>query len=147
MAATTTKGIDAIPALLYSENEELRVSSITRMATLRQEIAADVARIDDMFRSKEQEMLAAVADWRKADTPQERAGAAHVVGRLQRDLAELDMDRQKARYPHRYIQEQTLERSVINPDTQDKRKIVDSVMVSKPMIANASDRLIAVDTV
>jgi hypothetical protein len=141
MAATT--GVDALPTILHSENEQLRASAIARLSTIRQEIAAAVAAADESFRAKEQECLEAVALWRRAATSQERAAAALVVGGLQRELAKLDEARQVARYPHRFIQERKLQRSVIDADTRDERVIQHPVLLLRPFTSDVAQRTIA----
>jgi hypothetical protein len=135
--------VDAIPTILQSENEQLRASAVTRLSTLRQDIAAAVVAADESFRTKEQECLEAVATWRRAATPQERAAAALTVGGLQRELAKLDEARQAARYPHRFIQERVLQRSVIDPDTRDERVIRHPVLLARPLATDAEERSIA----
>ncbi len=104
MERKRTKGVDAIPIIVHSKNEQLRVAAITRMTTLREEIAAAASAADEAFRAKEQEYLEAVAAWKRTGTPQERGAAAAAVGTLQRELGKLDETRQSQRYPHRFIQ-------------------------------------------
>lgn len=142
MERKRTKGVDAIPTIVHSTNEQLRAAAITRMATLREEIAVAVRTADEAFRGKEQEYLEAVASWRRTTTPQERGSAALVVGAFQRELAKLDEDRQNRRYPHRFIQTQQLFRTVIDADTRDVRKIPHPVFVERTMTTDPKDRTI-----
>lgn len=135
-----TKGVDAIPTIVHSTNEQLRASAIARMKTLREEIMAATKAADEEYRAKEQEYLEAVAAWKRTATPQERAAAARTVGALQRDLARLDETRQTARYPHRFIQKQELFRTVIDADTRDQRKIPHPVFVERNMSTDPADR-------
>ncbi len=140
MAATRVQGVDAIPTILHSTNEQLRASAVARMASLREEIAAAVKAADEAFRAKEQEYLEAVAIWKQSATSQERAAAAMGIGKLQRDLASLEERRQSAKYPHRFLQSQELARIVINPDTRDERKIPHPVFVERTMTTIAAER-------
>ena len=138
MAAT--RGVDAIPTILHSANEQLRVSAIARMASLRDEITTNVTSADEAFRVKEQEYLEAVAIWKQSATPQERASAAMGIGKIHRELASLEERRQAAKYPHRFLQSQELGRIVINPDTRDERKIPHPVFVERTMTTTAAER-------
>lgn len=135
------KGIDALPTIVHSTNEQLRASAITRMKTLRDERAAAVKAADESFRAAEQEYLEAVATWKRS-VPQERGATAAAVGKLHRTLVELDETRQTARYPHRFIQKRELFRSVIDADTRDTRKIPHPVFVNQTMTTDAADRMI-----
>ncbi len=142
MEGKRTKGLDAIPTIVHSENEQLRASAITRMKTLRDEITAAVKGADEEYRAKEQEYLEAVAAWKRTATPQERGAAALTVGSLQRDLARLDEERQAAKYPHRFIQQRELLRRVINADTRDERKIPHPVFVERTATTDPVERMI-----
>ena len=136
----TARGIDALPTILHSTNEQLRASAIVRMTTLREEINAAVKVADEAYRMKEQDYLQAVADWKQSATSQERASAAIKVGHLQRELAALEEIRQSAKYPHRFLQIKELARVVINPDTRDERKIPHPVFVERIMTTTAAER-------
>ncbi len=138
----TTRGIDALPTILHSANEQLRASAIVRMTTLREEINAAVRTADEAYRMKEQEYLEKVAAWKQSATSQERAAGAIDVGRLQRELATLEEHRQSAKYPHRFLQLKELARVVINPDTRDERKIPHPVFVERTMTTTAAERTI-----
>ncbi len=142
MERKRTKGVDAIPIIVHSKNEQLRVAAITRMTTLREEIAAAASAADEAFRAKEQEYLEAVAAWKRTGTPQERGAAAAAVGTLQRELGKLDETRQSQRYPHRFIQKMELFRSVIDADTRDTRKIPHPVFVERTMTTDPTDRTV-----
>ena len=135
------RGLDAIPTIVHSTSEQLRASAVTRMKTLREERAAAYRAADEAFRAKEQDYLEAVAAWRRT-VPQERAAAAVAVGALHRELAKLDETRQTARYPHRFIQTQSLFRVVMDADTRDQRKIPHPVFVGQTMSTDAKDRSI-----
>jgi hypothetical protein len=142
MERKRSKGVDAIPTIVHSTNAQLRVSAITRMATLREERVAAVKAADEAYRGKEQEFLEAVSTWKRAATPQERGVAAVEVGTLQRELAKLDEARQHERYPHRYIQTRELFRSVVDADTRDMRKIPHPVYVERTVATDPVDRMI-----
>ncbi len=142
MERKRTKGVDAIPTIVHATNAQLRASAITRMTTLREERAAAVKAADEAYRVKEQEFLEAIADWKRAATPQERGAAAVIVGKYQRDLAKLDEARQEERYPHRFIQKQELFRTVIDADTRDTRKIPHPVFVERTVATDPVDRTI-----
>lgn len=135
------KGVDALPTIVHSTNEQLRASAITRMKTLRDERTAAVKAADETFRTAEQEYLEAVATWKRA-VSHERAAAAIAASKLHRILVELDEKRQMARYPHRYIQKREMYRSVIDADTRDTRKIPHPVFVNQGMTTDAADRTI-----
>jgi hypothetical protein len=137
-----TKGLDAIPTIVHSENEQLRASAITRMKTLRDEITAAVKGADEEYRAKEQDFLAAVATWKQSANQQERGAAALTVGSLQRDLVRLDEERQAAKYPHRFIQTRELLRSVLNAETRDERKIPHPVYLERGLTTDPAERTI-----
>jgi hypothetical protein len=141
MEGKRTKGLDAIPTIVHSTNEQLRASAIARMNTLREDRLAAVQAADEMYRVKEQECLEAVATWKRA-APHERSAAAMAVGSLQRELAREDEARQSAKYPHRFVQKQELMRTVIDPDTRDMRKIPHPVFAQQLMTTDAADRTI-----
>lgn len=141
MEERRSQGVDAIPTIVHSTNEQLRASAITRMKTLREERAAAVKAADETFRTAEQEYLEAVATWKRAE-PQERGAAAATVGDLHRRLVHLDEVRQMERYPHRFIQTREMFRSVINADTRDTRKIPHPVYASQTMTTDPTDRSI-----
>jgi hypothetical protein len=138
------KGVDAIPTILYSDNEQLRGAAITRMTTLHDELHAGWHAADEAFRAKEQEFLEAVAAWRRAgNSVTGRGEAAATVGRLQAELAELDKVRQSALYPHRFVQTKELFRTVIDADTRDQRKIPHPVYLENAMRTGAVERTVA----
>ena len=141
MKRERTKGLDAIPTILYSNNEQLRVLAIARMTTLREERLVAVKAADEAYISKEREYLEAVSVWKRTAS-QGRATAAYAVGELQRDLAKAGETRQLAMYPYRFIQSHELIRAVIDPDTRDTRKIPHPVFVGHTMATNATDRTI-----
>ncbi len=140
-----TKGVDAISILTQSAhagNEQLRAAAITRMNTLRADIATATGAADEAYRAKEQEYLQAVAAWRQATDAQERGLRARLVGTLQKDLTALDERRQAARFPHRYVQMQDLFRTVIDADTRDTRKIPHPVFVERTATTSPTERSI-----
>lgn len=135
-------GLDALPTLLHSPQEQLRASAQARLAAIREDIQQAVRVADEAFRHEEEAYLAAVAAWTRAATEAERAQAALAVGRLQVALAAADTQRQSARYPHRFIQQKDLLRNVIDPDTRDLRTIPFPVFVERTMTTTPTDRTI-----
>jgi hypothetical protein len=114
------------------------------MTTLRDELAAEWHAADEAFRAKEQEFLEAVAAWRRAgDSVTGRGEAAMAVGHLQAELAKLDVARQAARYPHRFIQTKELFRTVVDADTRDQRKIPHPVYLENVMRTAPAERTVA----
>jgi hypothetical protein len=142
MERKRAKGMDAIAILVNSTNEQLRASATTRLTSLREEIHQAVHAADEEYRGREAEFLEAVTAWKRADSVQERTETALVVGRLQKDLVKLDEMRQRARYPHRYIQQKDLFRNVIDPDTRDMRTIPFPVYVERTVTSDPTERSI-----
>jgi hypothetical protein len=136
------KGLDAIAILVNSTNPQLRASAATRMTALREEVQTAVKTADDAYRAKEAEFLEAVGVWKRADSVQERAEAADKVGQIQRELAKSEEIRQKARYPHRFIQQKDLYRNMIDPDTRDTRTIPFPVYVERTIATTPTERSI-----
>lgn len=146
MDGKRTKGLDAIAILANSTNEQLRASATTRMTSLREDITKAVDAADVVYREKEAEYLVAVSYWKRAASAQERTEAAQKVGHLQRELAKTEEVRQSARYPHRFIQQKDLFRSVIDPDTRDARVIPFPVYLERTMASNPTERSILIPT-
>lgn len=101
--ADTQKGIDPIAYLLHGENTQLRASAAARLQSLREDRkeAVEVARA--AYRQKEKELLAAVLEWKQADA--DRSDRAIDVGRMQKELANLDKERRTIEYTFRFQQQ------------------------------------------
>ncbi len=101
--ADTQKGLDPIAYLLYGENAQLRASATTRLQSLREDRKGAVQVARDSYRQKEIQLLDAVQEWRQADA--DRADRALTVGKLQKELANLDKERRNIEYSHRFLQQ------------------------------------------
>ncbi len=143
------QSVDAIALIAgagpSSIGSELRASAIARMSNLQEQIRITTHDAEESFRAKEAEYLEAVATWKMAASASERAEAALIVGRLQKSLAALDTLRQSSRYPHRYVQEKKLYRSVLDADTKDMRFIPFPVFTGSSMTTVAAERGITVE--
>ncbi len=99
----TQKGLDPIAYLLYGENAQLRASAATRLQSLREDRIGAVENARATYRQKETQLLAAVLEWKQADA--DRSEKALEVGKLQKELANLDKERRNIEYTFRFQQQ------------------------------------------
>jgi hypothetical protein len=137
-----TKAIDAIGYLNQGADPQLREQSATRMATLASERSAATESINELFRAKERELLERHSQWKLAENSAIRSSLATEIGSLQKDLAELDLQRRQATFPKRYILEKELKRIVLDDDSGMKRTAQRSVFAVNNATTDAKDRAI-----
>lgn len=102
--ADSQKGIDPVAYLTYGENAQLRASATTRLQALREDRVGAVENARIAYRQKEKELLEAVLEWKQAEDTDRSERALH-VGRLQKELSSLDMERRNIEYSHRFLQQ------------------------------------------
>ena len=136
--------MDAVAILVTTTDEQLRAAASARLGEIRQQVHANFEDLNTKFMEREEEYLQAVADWKRASSPQERAEAAARVGSIHVELEELETHRQAAKYPHRTVQTKNLLREVADPDTRDKRTIPYSVFVGRLATTTPASRQVPV---
>jgi hypothetical protein len=142
---TLAKGKDAIAVLVRDDTSpELRAEAETRMSDLTRELEGKRAAGFEAYREVEHQLLQAVQSWKESDAP--KSEKAMEIGRLQAHLETLDEARSKAKYPIRYIQEGIHERRVVDPASQDVRKIPYELYCTVVRYSDSAARTIAKDT-
>lgn len=141
---TIGKGVDAISELQISGFRAPEAQQLLETAAQSRAVAVDA--VNQAFREKEQVMLREVQQWKTTNEPATKSLLADSIGRLQKELSELDTKRREAKYPHRYIlKESRLPRKVLNYATRDERIIQHTVFRTVPQTTLLADRLIEED--
>jgi hypothetical protein len=133
-------------ALVAVYNEELRATAAAHMDALEatRKEASDAA--GKAFREAEQEMLAAVAEWRVQTNTSDRTVAAKRVGALQAQLVALDEARRQAAYPQRFVRSEKLSYVALDYTLHKESAVPYAIYVTKHLQSSAADRLIEVGT-
>lgn len=107
-------------------------------------IAAKAAVALTEFETAERELLDAVNAWKIENTTASRTAAAMHVGVLSKQVEAAEANLQNARYPHRYIvQETTLARKALNYATRDDRAVPYPVYRIVPETTATTDRVLS----
>lgn len=145
------RAVDALVALqggaavaASAAADSIRASATSRMEMLTSSRRDSTNAAEAAYREREQALLEAVESWKQADSEGARREAAVTVGELQKDLAVLDAERRAARYPHRYIRDDTVSRMHINYEERNESNV--NMWVTQHPLTVAADRSIEVGT-
>jgi hypothetical protein len=136
------KAYDAITVLQSEELRAFHDQARTLLETAGALRTSKVATLNQQYKEREHELLKQIQVWKTSSEAGTKSLLADIIGRLQKELGEIDTARREAKYPHRFLLTEKLARSKIYPATRDERLLPYSVFRTVPQTTIVKERIL-----